>query len=223
VDGRSNKEIKYESPAGKPQVLDVPASVHPVLGDPRTPLWITEGARKADAAASIGIVCLSLAGVWSFRGTYPADGKVELPDFDAIAWNGREVYICFDSDVVDKKPVRGAVRRLAGILTRRGAQVRIVVLSSGPRGEKRGLDDVIAGGADKVALKALVQNDFFAAEDRAPIDIRLRDFILTHYDLSQDTEGNTFAVPPRRPAPGPAAPHRQAVAVPGGRLGLSGV
>src|SRR5215218_8758214 len=42
--------VKYETPAGSRMVLDVPKLVRPALGDPTRPLFITEGARKADAA-----------------------------------------------------------------------------------------------------------------------------------------------------------------------------
>ena len=54
---------KYEFPWHSQQVLDVPPAVRGQLGDPRVPLWITEGARKADAAVSAGLACISLSGV----------------------------------------------------------------------------------------------------------------------------------------------------------------
>src|SRR5687768_3450685 len=57
------KALKYESPAGMPPTLDVPLRCREQLRSPHVPLWITEGARKADAAASAGLCCVSLPGV----------------------------------------------------------------------------------------------------------------------------------------------------------------
>lgn len=193
VDGRSGKTVKYESPAKKPQVLDIPPRARPSLADPDTPLWVTEGAKKADSAVSIGLCCLSLAGVWNFRATNPDGGKVELPDWEKVALNGRTVYICFDSDVVTKQPVRRAMSRLAGILSRRGATAKVVVPSAGPNGSKRGLDDLIAAGAREADLVALVDDGFLT--DERGLDVKLRDWVLDHYTLGQDTDGNGYAVP----------------------------
>jgi hypothetical protein len=44
----AGKVVKYETPTGSRNRLDVPPAVLPVLGDPSVPLWITEGARKVD-------------------------------------------------------------------------------------------------------------------------------------------------------------------------------
>ena len=43
------KAIKYENPKGTTLRLDVHPHMQPLLGDPRTPLWITEGIPKGDA------------------------------------------------------------------------------------------------------------------------------------------------------------------------------
>jgi hypothetical protein len=72
------------------------------LRNPHIPLWFTEGAKKADALASAygdAIIPININGVWGFRGTNSAGGKVALPDIDEIAWNGRAVVLAFDSDV----------------------------------------------------------------------------------------------------------------------------
>ena len=52
--------------------------------------------------------------------------------------------IAFDSDVMTKESVRGALKRLTGWLRFRGATVRLVILASD--GEKVGLDDYLAAG-----------------------------------------------------------------------------
>lgn len=192
--GGKPKVRKYEYPAGVPKVLDVPPTIRHLLGDPNVPLWFTEGARKADAAAARGMACVSLAGVWSFRSTNVDGGRVELPDFDRIAFNGRSVYVCFDSDVIGKPDVRRAVVRLAGVLSRRQAKVHVVVLPPQANGAKNGLDDFLAAGGDEAALLRLVDTEFLAEDDRRTEE-KLRDWILDSYTLGQDTEGNAFALP----------------------------
>src|SRR5208282_5888394 len=63
------KPIKYETPGGSRVLIDVPPIVQPDLGEPKKALWITEGTKKADSAASLGLVCVALQGVWNWRGT----------------------------------------------------------------------------------------------------------------------------------------------------------
>ena len=48
--------IKYEFPKGQGMRIDCPPLCRSKLGDPQTPLWITEGQKKADALASHGPV-----------------------------------------------------------------------------------------------------------------------------------------------------------------------
>jgi uncharacterized protein DUF3854 len=55
----------------------------------------------------------------------------------------RDVFICFDSDVMCKAEVHQALERLGRFLTSRGANVLYIYLSAGPNGEKVGLDDYI--------------------------------------------------------------------------------
>src|SRR5882724_10858076 len=49
---RDGEPVKYETLAGSRMVLDVPLMARQWLGNPKKPLFITEGARKADAAVS---------------------------------------------------------------------------------------------------------------------------------------------------------------------------
>src|SRR5215467_12780213 len=102
------KTVKYETPSGARMVVDVPPSVRQWLGDPKRPLFITEGARKADAAVSQDLCCVALLGVWNWRGSNEHGGKVALPDWESVALNDREIYICFDSDVMTKPAVHQA-------------------------------------------------------------------------------------------------------------------
>ena len=139
----SGKPRKYEFPCKSRQALDVPPAVRDQIANPETPLWVTEGARKADAAVSAGLVCISISGVWNWRGTNGNGGKTALPDWDLIALNGRTVYLCFDSDVMTKPEVERALARLSAFLTFRRAVVTPVYLPADTR-EKAGLDDYLA-------------------------------------------------------------------------------
>ncbi len=116
---RTNEEgkgVKYETRKGARQVLDA----NPILGerlrDPREPLIVTEGARKADAAISQGYAAVALSGVWCWR----KDG-VQLPEWEDIKLHGREVYVAFDSDTRTNPHVLKALRGLCTFLHERGA------------------------------------------------------------------------------------------------------
>jgi hypothetical protein len=125
---RRGKPVKYETPAGASLSLDVPPRCRADIGNPSVPLWFTEGAKKADAAATHGLCCINLTGVWGFKGRNPFGGVTLLADFDAIALQGRECVIAYDSDIVEKRPVQQAMERLAEHLRRKGATVYVARL-----------------------------------------------------------------------------------------------
>ena len=127
-------------------VLDVHPQVRSKLGDPKVPLWVTEGVKKGDALVSHGCITVALLGVNNYRGTNSDGGKTVLPDWESIALNDRRVYICFDSDVMLKAPVHSALSRLASFLRSRGAKVAFVYLPAGQGATKTGVDDFLASG-----------------------------------------------------------------------------
>jgi hypothetical protein len=153
--GRQGKPVKYELPRGSTMLLDTHPCIRERLGDPAFPLWITEGILKADSAISAGLCCVALLGVWNWRGTNGLGGKTALPDWEAIALNGRQVYLAFDSDVMTKPTVFAALERLGSFLGSRKAIVRYVYLPAGPGGVKTGLDDFLASGHSVDDLLAL--------------------------------------------------------------------
>ncbi|HEX5504878.1 MAG TPA: DUF3854 domain-containing protein, partial [Thermomicrobiales bacterium] len=159
----AGKPIKYETPGKARMCLDVPPTVRHRLDDPRVPLWFTEGVRKADAAASADLCCVALLGVWNWRGTNDVGGTVALPDFERIAFNARDTFVCFDSDVMAKSTVHAALARFRGFLKGRGARVWLVYLPAGPGGAKVGLDDYLAAGHTVDDLLARATDELRAA------------------------------------------------------------
>ena len=146
------KAVKYETPGGSRMVLDVHPRIREGIGDPSVPLWITEGVLKGDALVSQGECAVALLGVWNWRGTNSEGGKTALTDFEYVAWNGREVYLAFDSDVSVKPEVHKALERLKALLEQRDAQVRVVYLDE-VDGEKTGIDDYLAAGGSLDELR----------------------------------------------------------------------
>jgi hypothetical protein len=193
--GRHGKPVKYELPHGAHMLLDVHPAIREKIGDPLIPLWITEGILKADAAISVGLCCIALLGVWNWRGTNGLGGKTALPDWEAIALTGREVYLAFDSDVMAKREVYAALVRLGAFLKARKAHVSYVYLPSGPGGIKTGLDDYLAGGHSVDNLLALASPELRppphdATDAEAP-------YALTETGLvwRKPTEGGSIEVP----------------------------
>jgi hypothetical protein len=155
---RNGKAVKYETPFGQRNGIDVPPGAGRQLGDPAIPLWVTEGVKKADAATIAGLCCVALLGVWSWRGTNERRGKVAVSDWHDIALNGRRVVIAFDSDVVVKPSVQSALDVLSEYLTGKGAHVEYLHLPNDDDG-KTGLDDYLHDGHSAADLWKLVRPD----------------------------------------------------------------
>ena len=160
VDG---KAVKYETPLRSRTVLDAPPPCRENIGNPGVPLFVTEGIRKADAAASLDLCCIALLGVWNFRGSNESGGTTALADWESIAVNGRLIYIVFDSDVMTKISVYQALARLKAFLESRHADIRLIYLPAGPGGAKVGLDDFFAAKHTVDDLLALATTELRAA------------------------------------------------------------
>jgi hypothetical protein len=154
---KAGSVIKYETPAGQRNGIDVPPGAAGALADPAVPLLVTEGTRKADSAVSAGLACVALPGVWGWRGSNAQGGKLAVADWHDVALNGRRLVLAFDSDVTRKRPVQAALRQLAAYLAAKGARVEYLHLPDLGDG-KTGLDDYLAAeGAD--GIWALVRPD----------------------------------------------------------------
>jgi hypothetical protein len=151
------KQIRYVQPANiSPQVYWAPqAPWKKILADKDQPLFITEGEKKAACASKNLIATIGLGGVWSFKS---AHANVSLlPELAKIKWEGRRVYVVYDSDAVSNRNVLMAEAELARQLVERGASVYIVRLPDS-MDKKVGLDDfIVAEGAE--AFNVLVDEE----------------------------------------------------------------
>ncbi len=139
----SEKSRRYTQPSGTPPGVYWPpfASWGRLIGDATVPLVITEGEKKSAISSKMGVPCLGLGGVWSFRSK--AMGVKMLPELEDVTWKGRKVYIAYDSDAVRNTQVCAAENSLAEALTKRGAEVYVVRLPDNDDATKLGLDDFL--------------------------------------------------------------------------------
>lgn len=192
------KALKYETPRGAKVILDVPPMVRESVVNTNCHLWITEGIRKADAAASLGLACVGLTGVWNWcRGKDHQGKRIPLPDWDRIPLRGRRAYVVFDSDVMEKRSVRQALEGLLEFLRERGAEPRPVYLPDGPEGQKVGLDDFLAAGHgehDLLERASLELRDEASVSTRTPIAKRLVEQALsTGAEFFHTPAGDAYA------------------------------
>lgn len=107
--------------------------------DPAVPLLIVEGEKKALAAWQLDYKAVGVSGVWNWR--CKKTGVIE--DVGRIKWRGRQVTVCFDSDLRVNANVREALAALVVELEGRGAKVRVALLPMGEDGSKQGFDDCL--------------------------------------------------------------------------------
>jgi len=172
------KLIKYETPLGARLRIDMPKRSQQYASNPEVPLYVTEGAKKADSLATAGVCAVNLSGVWGFKSRNEFGAPILSADFDLIAWKGRIVYLCFDSDITTKREVYHALEVLGAHVQRKGGKPFIVQLPSGPKGEKVGVDDFLAAGHTIDDLIALASPLSTEAEADEPNEIH-----ATHFEF----------------------------------------
>jgi putative DNA primase/helicase len=176
--GKNGKVVKYESPKGSGNRAYFPPGSLAALKDASVSLVITEGEKKVAKADQEGFPSIGTVGAygWQKKRIKDADGKPAgdrqmIDDLATIPWQGRPVFVCFDSDVATNPNVRWAEWHLAEALARHGATVKVIRLPArdpGPDGTpaKIGLDDfLVARGPD--AFRELMAK---AEEPRRPED-----------------------------------------------------
>lgn len=196
---RSNddgKPIKYEQPKGTQVRFDIPPRCLKNIDDPKVPIWIVEGVKKADALAAAGAECvIGETGVWGFRGKNDKGGKTVIADFERIAWNGRQVFIVYDSDMWTNRHVAAAFLDLKNLLIGKEATVRTVRLPEAKDGHKNGADDFLAEGHTLQDIKDLET----PAEPKKVTRQNIKDFYTIdstgYYFLKTDAHGGTIELP----------------------------
>lgn len=129
-----------------------------VIND-KSPIIITEGAKKAGALLTIGLPAISLSGVST--GQKLGRLRADLLPFFGV---GRRVYLCFDSDVMVKQPVQQALDKLGRLISEKGAMVSIVNL---PQSHK-GVDDLIVDKGSSVFFSLIDDAQTFEEWRKAP-------------------------------------------------------
>ncbi len=140
--------------------LDVPPSVLPILANPGRPARH----HRRDPESRLGrprvdLPCIDVLGVYGWRGRNDLGGLTALTDWEAVALNGRTIYLIFDSDVMVKRQVHDALRRFRQWLRAKKADVLVVYLPSGSSGAKLGLDDYLAAGHTADDVRRLAEED----------------------------------------------------------------
>lgn len=191
------KPIKYEWPARTPNVFDLLPCYADALQDPTIPIWITEGAKKADALASAygaRIAPININGVYGWRGRNAHGAPVASADMEIIAWENRTVVIAPDGDVKFNPNVRRAVERLTKLLIARHhvAEVLVLHLPMGANDPKLGVDDYLGLGHTTAELEQhLTSLAAVAATASVPIgvhpDTGAKLFLPPRYDVQHQT------------------------------------
>jgi predicted P-loop ATPase len=110
------------------------------------PIMITEGAKKAGAALTAGIPCISISGV--FNGQKKGQVKDSLAQFCKV---GRRIILGFDADQITNPKVKNALDQLGRLIAELGSTVKVLQLPQ----ETKGLDDYAVAHGHK-ALSELV-------------------------------------------------------------------
>lgn len=195
-DNGDGKLIKYEQPKGTNVRFDIPPRCLKHLGDPSKDLWIVEGIKKADALASAGADCvIGLTGVWGFKGINDKGGKTIIPDFEHVAWNGRNIFIVFDSDMWSNRHVADAFSHLRNLSVSRESKPHTIRLPEQKDGAKNGADDYLAAGHTLQDLR-----DLETAEEPKKSNVRRKYDDYTIFDQTgwyaiKSSNGMTEEIP----------------------------
>ncbi|WP_045868482.1 MULTISPECIES: phage/plasmid primase, P4 family [unclassified Tolypothrix] len=106
-----------------------------IIGNVSIPIFVTEGCKKAGAGLTNGYPTLALCGV-----DMGLDDGTLVSHLELFANPERNIYLCFDADIVRKTPVRKALIRLANVLCQQKCIVRVVIWEE-TRG--KGMDDFL--------------------------------------------------------------------------------
>ncbi len=118
-----------------------------ILGDTSYGLIVSEGETRSLAGAAHDVAVISLAGVDCGQ----LNGELH-PDLSAADWQGRQVFLAFDSDVSRKDGPQRALKKLAALLCKRGAMVFQVHIPPSSNGKKQGTRRLSSKARQKIHL-----------------------------------------------------------------------
>lgn len=177
------KTVKYATPVGTRPRLDVQPLMADSVRTVTTPLWITEGVKKADSLASKGLAAVALSGVYNWRSRLGT-----LGDWEDIPLKGRAVVICFDADARHNRQVTGAMRRLGMWLESKGAADIRYLIVPGEVDETpvKGVDDFFHAGGTLEGLRDAATTEMPSDNTR---DAAFSDAVLTDTVCSEALDG----------------------------------
>lgn len=178
-----DKTVKYATPVATKPRLDVPPLVANSVRTVTTPLWITEGVKKADSLASKGLAVVALSGVYNWRSRLGT-----LGDWEDIPLKGRTVVICFDADAKHNRNVLGAMRRLGMWLeSKRAADIRYLIVPEDVAGTPvKGVDDYFHAGGTLEGLRDAATTEMPSDNSR---DAAFADAVLADTVCSEALDG----------------------------------
>lgn len=159
-DGAIKQERKYLGEPGGGNRLYIPPGVTlGQLADPKMPIAIVEGEKKALALWRLAnhesnqprFIPIAIAGVWNWRGRVGKTGgpngerldvKGPIVNLSRVEWSHRTVFIVFDANVHTNVSVKYARKGIARELTTRAAEVKLVNLPEDCG--VNGVDDLLA-------------------------------------------------------------------------------
>ena len=125
---RSAGAIEYEVCPGRQFALDVPPTCALLLSDADIPLYITDEVFKADSAASQGLCCVDLVGLWVSADESDFVKGLSPGDWNGIFLDHRIVRFVYDADSTHRAETRSAFATLQEFLWSRQARIQRVDL-----------------------------------------------------------------------------------------------
>jgi hypothetical protein len=151
---KDGKPIKYEQAKGTTVRAYFPVECLAKLNDGTSPIFITEGEKKALAPAQLGYAVVGLGGIWGAAQKDGKGGHVLIPDLATLPLDSREVNVVFDWDPEEetREDVAKAIKRTAAVFVAAGAgEARNIKLPPGPGKTKNGVDDYLMAQGDGAA------------------------------------------------------------------------
>ncbi len=187
------KRQRYTQPAGAAPELYLPPLVdwRKVADDATQPIVITEGELKAACGtAHTKFPTIGLGGVENWKSS--KRGLAWLPQFNEFQWEGRRVYIAFDSDAATNDNVQRAERDLAAVVAQGGALAHVARVPYSATA-KIGLDDYVAAHGAQ-AWAALVDGTPSYRPDAARVETPPAMHVVDMDAERQPPEPMTFAI-----------------------------